>query len=235
MPRDHSKRFTFETVNGNPGWRDQIERTISKAEENDVDTAALLALLEPPPTPPPTFENPNPEPPHRKWGAADIKTVVDALIACCPDVACSALGGTNDDDPILDEEFKQDTVLEEADKLLGKKLKWRQRIYDKIDEAINFECICCWFIAADVNITFTGNTVENPQTISLITKADCEAVAQELADLLSNALIAWLAENMDVIENLEGFNIEAVPDSVSVSVSNESDCPTAFQPPVIES
>ncbi len=228
MPRDHSRPFKFATVGGNPNWKDILDRTKAKCEEFDVDPAPIDDLLEP--LDPPVDSDGNPR--FRQWTRKDINVVRDKLIEACPDCASTDVpGGTGDGDAPLNKEWF-DAV--EPDPETGKS-KWRRIIWDRLDEAIDFECGCCYTVAGDVNIEFLGNLQPNPQTVFLITPADCEATPEELAEMLSNALVMWLASEMDVISNLEGFSITAVPDSISITLRSASDCPTEFSPPVIES
>jgi hypothetical protein len=82
-------------------------------------------------------------------------------------------------------------------------------------------------------VTFSGNLTANPQTIFLSTPASCEATDEQLVEMLSQALIAFLEENSQTIENLEGFNIEAAG-GLSIRVDPPG-CVVDFHGPAIES
>lgn len=159
----------------------------------------------------------NEAPEHHRWSKQDdVAAMRDSLVEICPDNAA-----------LFDSAFEE--RLSHG--------RWSNLVLERLKQAIDNGCCneCCWEIFADVNVTFDGNLTPNPQTISLTTPASCDATEATLVDMLSDALVGWLAENMDIISNLEGFNIEATG-QVSISQSpGGPGCVFSFQGPVIES
>jgi hypothetical protein len=191
-------------------WRDDfIQKAIDLAEDCEIDTDLEL----------PTEDF--------RWAKEDIRKLKDLLVQTCPENLSESQGGEGPEDaPFNDEWFER-----------FDKGHWSQGVVDSLTRAIERGCCdgCCWTIFADVNVNFVGNLTENPQTIFLTTPAACDASEEVLAEMLSAALVADLAEKMQVIEGLEGFSIEAAGNFSASSSPGGPDCDVSFFGPAIES